>query len=285
MRVMICGAAGMLGHDLVATAPVTTTLFPFGKAELDITDLRSLAATIKDTRPDIIVNAAAYTNVDKAESEPQLALRVNGEAVGMISQIACRAGVRVVHFSTDYVFDGTAVEPYREASPTNPVNTYGSSKLAGERALAQSGASFLLIRSQWLFGAVGRSFPRKMWDRARARLSTRVVADQTGRPTSTRTLACATWDLITREASGLIHVANAGEATWFDVASYVFASLGRTGLLSACATDDYRTPARRPRYSVLDTRRAERSLGVPLGPWQLGMDELLQHFLDLGDRA
>jgi dTDP-4-dehydrorhamnose reductase len=245
MRAMILGAGGMLGHDLV--------------------------------RPTVILNAAAYTAVDRAESEAELAFRVNGAAVGELGRIAARAGVRVVHFSTDYVFDGKASNPYQEQSPTDPVNTYGASKLAGERALRESGADWLILRTQWLFGVHGRSFPRTMWERAVAGLATSVVQDQTGSPTYTKDLARATWALIARGASNLFHVTNAGQATWFDFALHVFSRVGRPHLLAPCTTEQYPTPARRPHYSVLDTGRLRHELGAPLPDWRCAVDDLL-HF-------
>ncbi len=247
MRAMILGASGMLGHDLVATV-----------------------------RPDVIVNAAAYTAVDGAEAEPDLAFRVNADAVGELGRIARSSRARVIHFSTDYVFDGRASEPYTEDSPTHPVNTYGASKLAGENALRQSEADSLIIRTQWLFGAHGKSFPRTMWERATTFLNTKVVRDQTGRPTYSRDLASAVWALTERRARGVLHVTNSGNATWFDVASYIFSRLGRSNLLSSCLTVEYPTTAERPHYSVLCTSLLERELGTGLPEWPRAVDHFLQ---------
>jgi dTDP-4-dehydrorhamnose reductase len=275
MRAMVLGAAGMLGRDLVATAPPGVELFPFTRAELDITDTRALAATVVELQPDLVVNAAAYTAVDRAESEPQVALRVNGPAVGELGQIARGAGARVIHFSTDYVFDGTSAEPYTEESPTNPVNGYGASKLAGETALTQSGAACLIIRTQWLFGANGRCFPRTMWERATAGTLSRVVSDQFGRPTYSVDLARATWTLIARELSGVLHVTNSGVATWYDIARRVYAACGADELVQPCSTAQFPTPARRPAQAVLDTARSEQALGGPLPPWEEAIDRFL----------
>ena len=275
MRVMVLGAGGMLGHDLVATAPPEVTLFAFSRTQLDITHSDAVAATLGDVRPDVVINAAAYTAVDRAESEVAASLRVNGAAVGALGRMARAAGARVIHFSTDYVFDGQATRPYREDSPTDPVNAYGTSKLAGETALRASGPEHLVVRTQWLFGVHGKSFPRTMWERARAGLATRVVRDQTGRPTYAPDLAAAVWTLIRQGACGVLHVANQGEATWFDVASHIFGRVGKPDLLTPCVTADYPTPARRPRYSVLDTTRAEQVLGGPLAAWEDAMDRFL----------
>lgn len=276
MRVMVLGAGGLLGHDLVAAAPGGITVIGLTHADLDITDTQALTAAVAESQPQVVINATGYTAVDRAETERDLAFRVNGDAVGELGRIAARADASVVHFSTDYVFDGTATRPYAEDSPTNPVNTYGASKLAGERALQLSGAQFLIIRSQWLFGIHGRSFPRTMWDRANAGLATRVVSDQTGRPTYTPDLARATWSLIDQSASGVLHVANHGEATWFEVATHIFGRVGRSHLLSPCSSDSYPTTAPRPRYSALDTRRLEERLHAPLASFRTSLDHFLE---------
>jgi dTDP-4-dehydrorhamnose reductase len=274
-RVLVLGAGGMLGHDLVATAPAGVTLFPCTRAHLDITESAALAATLGDVRPEVVINAAAYTAVDRAEAERDIAMRVNGAAVGELGRAAHHVGARVIHFSTDYVFDGTATEPYNESGPTNPVNAYGASKLAGEQALQASGAAYLIIRTQWLFGAQGRSFPRTMWQRAQARAPSRVVCDQFGRPTYSVDLARATWQLVAGDVTGVIHVANAGVATWYDVATRVYAACGVGELVQPCRTDEFPTPARRPLRAVLDTRRAERVLRGPLPRWQEAIDRFL----------
>ena len=275
MRVLLLGAGGMLGHDLAASAPPKVTLVSLARAQLDITRSDAVAATLAEVQPQVVINAAAYTLVDRAEAESQAALAVNGAAVGQLARLARRAKARVVHFSTDYVFDGTATLPYFEESPRHPVNAYGVSKAAGERDLQSSGAQYLLVRTQWLFGEHGTSFPRTMWERAQAGRATRVVNDQLGRPTYARDLAAAVWRLIERSACGLMHVTNHGQATWFDVAARVFARAGRPDLLTPCATADYPTKAKRPRYSVLDTERAEQALGGALPTWEDAIDRFL----------
>jgi dTDP-4-dehydrorhamnose reductase len=279
MRALVLGAGGMLGHDLVRAAPSGTELHPFSRQQLDITDAPALAARVSALRPDVILNAAAYTAVDRAEAETKQAWRVNAEAVGELGRIAADAGARLVHFSTDYVFDGNASRPYQEDSPTDPVNAYGASKLAGEEALRRSGADWLIVRTQWLFGVNGKSFPRTMWERARAGLATKVVTDQTGRPTYSHDVARAVWKLIDGGVSGVMHIANDGEATWFEVAARVFERAGRQDLLTACSTADFPTPARRPRYSVLDTTRLDEQLGGPLPSWADAVDRFLARCL------
>ncbi len=275
MRAMVLGAAGMLGHDLVESAPPDVALFPFPKTELDITNPGAVAAAIGAVRPELIINAAAYTAVDRAESEPEVAFRVNGAAVGELGRIARQAGARVIHFSTDYVFDGTSAEQYTEDSAANPVNVYGASKLAGETALKASGAKYLIVRTQWLFGLHGRCFPRTMWERARAGSPSRVVSDQAGRPTYSVDLARATWRLGVRELTGVIHVANAGVATWYEVARRVYAACRADQLVQPCSTAQFPTPARRPARAVLGTVRSEQALGGPLPSWEEAIDRFV----------
>jgi dTDP-4-dehydrorhamnose reductase len=280
MRVAILGAGGMLGHDLVATAPAEVTVVPFTHADLDITDAAAVERMLTEQRPEVVINAAAYTQVDKAEDEVELAHRVNAWALGMLGQAAARVGVRVVHFSTDYVFDGTAHTPYTEDTPTNPINQYGLSKLRGEEALRASGAEALIIRTQWLFGIHGRSFPRTMWERATAGQKTRVVNDQTGRPTYTPDLAVATWNLLSLRPAGcrkpnIVHVANEGVTTWYDLARVVYGAAGVRDLVSPIATADYPTPARRPAHSALDTGRFETQTGRCLPSWEHAIGRFL----------
>ena len=275
MRVMLLGAGGMLGCDLLATAPATARVTPLSRADVDITDTQALARAAQDIRPDVIMNAAAYTFVDEAEAERDAAFRVNADAVGAIGRAAAGAGALVVHFSTDYVFDGASALPYPENAAPNPLNVYGASKRAGEQQLLQSGTAYLLIRTQWLFGIHGRSFPRTMWQRACHSQATRVVVDQTGRPTYTLDLAQAVWLLLARGARGLFHLANSHTATWYDVAERVFSRAHRNDLVTACTTAEYPTPARRPAHSVLDTGKGEALLGRPLPSWTDGIDRFL----------
>lgn len=268
MKVLLLGATGMLGRDLAAAAPSGITLAGPGEPRVDVTDADAIARAIDAAEPAWVVNAAAYTRVDGAEHEPERASAVNGAAVGSLGRLCAARGVRVLQVSSDYVFDGRGNRALREDDPTSPIGRYGESKLLGERLLLGSGARSLIVRTQWLFGPHGRSFPRTMWERAAAGRPTRVVADQRGRPTSTADLARALWQLIALDAEGVLHAANDGEASWYELARAVFESAGCPDLVSACATTDYPTPARRPAYSVLDTTRLEARLGAPLPHWR-----------------
>ncbi len=280
MRVALLGAGGMLASDLAALSPPTVTLHALGIAELDVTDDRAVTQVLYEMRPDVIINASAYTNVDSAEDDAELAFAVNGHAPGVIGTAAKAIDAAVVHYSTDYVFDGRAKTPYDECHPTAPLGVYGASKLRGEGALASSGARYLVIRTQWLFGIHGRSFPGVMWDRALQRAPTRVVNDQVGRPTYTVDLARATWQLLETEAFQrteipVLHVANQGTATWFDVARRIFSTCDRSDLVTPCSTEDYPTAATRPMWSVLSTRRYESLSGQPLPDWRNAVDRYL----------
>ncbi len=183
----------MLARDLISEAPGAHDIVGRDIDDFDITDPDAVDDAVREIRPDLIVNAAAYTNVDGAESESDVAFAVNGDALGFIGNAAKALGVPVIHYSTDYVFDGSSREPYGEDESTSPMGVYGASKLQGEQRLAESGAASLIIRTQWLFGIAGPSFPRTMWKRATSGEATRVVDDQTGRPTYTVDLARATW--------------------------------------------------------------------------------------------
>jgi dTDP-4-dehydrorhamnose reductase len=275
MRVMLIGAAGMLGHDLVHSTPPGVTLYPFTRADLDITNTELVAKKVSEIQPEILINAAAYTAVDRAEAEREPSFRVNAYAVGELGRIAAQADALVVHFSTDYVFDGIGRIAYVEDAATNPINVYGASKLAGERALEESGVSYLLIRTSWLFGSHGRSFPKTMWERAKHNLPTKVVDDQFGRPRYTRDLARATWTLVSRRATGAYHLANEGVTTWFGLATHVFARLDRAQLLTPCVTEDYPVAAKRPRHAVLATSHPDVSPGTRLRAWPEAVDDFL----------
>ncbi len=284
MRVLVLGSGGMLGTDLVASTPSGITALALDHAAIDVTDRFALSAALDETTPDVVINTAAYTAVDRAEVEHVRANQVNGVAPGLIGEECARRAIRVVHYSTDYVFSGTATVPYTETDEVSPINAYGESKVQGERALLSTGAASLVLRTQWLFGRARRSFPRTMWERATAGQTTRVVDDQHGRPTYSVDLAHATWQLIALGAGGVVHVTNAGPVvTWFDLAREVFARAGAASRLAPCATADYPTAARRPSYSALSTARLESLLPRAMPSWQ----DALRRFLSelAADRA
>lgn len=275
MKVLLLGGYGMLGHALRATCPATVQLEVPMRAALDASDAAAVAKAGDAHTPDWIINCAAYTAVDAAESDEAEATRLNVRIPEAVGAAAAARGARVVHFSTDYVFNGESTRPWREDDPCSPQSVYGRTKLAGERALLATGAACLILRTAWLFGEQGKNFPRTMWERALAGQPARVVDDQRGAPTSTRDLAQWCWALIAAEARGIVHATNAGEASWAEVAEHVYAAAGRPGLVTRVSSAEYPTPAKRPRYSVLDGSRLESLLGAPRRSWTSALDEYL----------
>lgn len=275
MRVLLLGCRGMLGSEIARLAPPEVQLVALSRADLDVTDFPAVERALVRYQPEWVVNATAYTAVDAAESDREAAEAVNATAVALLGQACARGGIRILHFSTDYVFDGSAREPYREDHPTSPLGVYGASKRNGEIGLIDSGARALIVRTSWLFGPNGKSFPRTMWERASARIPTRVVTDQRGAPTYAPHLATAAWSLLAQDHEGIWHVTNSGEATWYDVAHRVFSAADATELLSPCLTAEYPTPAKRPAYSVLDTTKAVKA-GITLQPWQEAVDAFVE---------
>ena len=283
----------MLAHDVLAEAPDGVEVVARPSQVVDVTNRQAVAETIAATSPDVVINCAAYTDVDGAEAHRERAFAVNGDGPGFIAAALAqrrRGGAPdalLIHYGSDYVFDGSASRPYREEDPCAPIGAYGASKLAGELQIAERGRRYVILRTQWLYGAHGRSFPRTMWERARAGLPTRVVTDQVGRPTYTMDLARATWRLVSLEGqdpsartSGgergrILHVANSGSATWHQVAQHVFRRAGKPELLTPCVTADFPRPAKRPAWSVLDTTRFDTMIGRPLPGWEDAMDRFL----------
>lgn len=272
-RVLLVGANGMLGRALQDTAPGSIELDAVGHRELDITNSIQVEKALREYRPKWVFNAAAYTAVDRAETESASAFRVNADGVATLANAARSYGVGIVHFGSDYVFDGASDRPYPEDATPNPLSVYGWSKLKGEEALQRSGARFLLVRTQWLFGSGGRCFPRTMLDRARRGQPTRVVADQFGSPTSTIDLAAATWMLLGNE--GTVNVVNDGTASWHDVASTIFEAVGKSGLLTACSTSDFPVAATRPPRAILETTKLARLIGRRLPHWRDALHRFL----------
>ena len=284
VRAIVFGARGMLGSDVLRTAPPGVDAraaeeFNSGQ-RVDITHPDTVSRALERSGSDIVINAAAFTKVDLAEDALDLCQAVNAEAPGTLAAECAARSLRFVHFSTDYVFSGASTEPYRENHPVDPVNAYGLSKLLGEQAVRRSDPRSLIIRTQWLFGANGASFPCTMWNRARQRVASKVVNDQVGRPTYTVDLAKAMWDVVRHESAGLLHIANEGIASWFDVAREVFAAASSPELLEPCGTPEYPTRAKRPTYSVLDTTRAEELLGYKLPHWRNALGRFLEQLVN-----
>ena len=275
MKLLITGAGGMLGTDVqTAARAADVEVVALTRAELDISDRDAVTAAIAAARPAAVINCAAYTNVDGAESDPDGAAAVNAAGAGFVAAAAAAAGAWVVHVSTDYVFDGTKTAPYVESDPTAPRSVYGSTKLEGERSVALGAPDrHTIVRSSWLFGNAGPCFPATMLKLAQERDALSVVDDQVGCPTFTGHLAEVLVALAAgTRIPGVVHVAAAGECSWFEFAVEILRASGASGEVRPCSTDEFPRPARRPACSVL---RSERP-GVPALPdWHSGLDAYL----------
>jgi dTDP-4-dehydrorhamnose reductase len=277
MRIAITGAAGMLGQDLVAAASAAGhDVLALPRAELDIVDGAAVAQALGAARPDIVVNCAAWTNVDGAEADEAGALAVNRDGAGNVARAAAAAGAWTVHLSSDYVFDGSKRDPYIESDAVGPLSAYGRTKLAGERAVAEAAPDrHSIVRSSWLFGAGGPCFPATILRLSGERAELPVVDDQLGCPTFTGHLAHALVDLAARpsRARGIVHVAGGGTCSWYEFAREIVARSGSSCQVKPCTTADMPRPATRPAYSVL---RSERGDEAPLLPeWRQGLDEYM----------
>lgn len=275
MRILVTGAAGMLGTDVCRTATdAGLEVLAYERARLDVTDAAAVEAATRRAGPDVVVNCAAWTDVDGAETSPEAAMSVNGAGAANVARAAAGCGAWTVHVSTDYVFDGSKSEPYVESDPVAPVSVYGRSKLEGERAVAREAPDrHTIVRSSWLFGAVGRCFPKTILRLAAERDELTVVADQVGCPTFTPHLATALIDLgRSRRLAGVAHVAAAEQCSWFEFASEIVSSAQLSTRIKPGRTSDMPRPAPRPAYSVLRSERA----GAPTLPgWHQGLDEFM----------
>lgn len=294
MTFLVLGANGQVGRELLrALVPlgqvVATTRSgtladgtPCETADFDCPE--ALPALLDRLQPQAVVNAAAYTAVDRAEQEPEAAFRANAQAPGVIARWCAQAGVPLVHYSTDYVFDGQGARPYREDDATAPLGVYGASKLAGEQAVRDAGGSHLILRTAWVYAAHGKNFLRTMLRLADERDALRVVADQLGSPTSAALIADVTAQLLQRDVlpTGTWHLTASGQTSWHGFAEAIVTQAHAMGLLARAprvlpiATRDYPTPAKRPAYSVLDNRKLQQDFSVVLPDWQLGLQQVLQ---------
>ena len=280
MRLLLTGAAGMLGRDVSAAAErAGHHVAGLTRDDLDIRDAAAVRAAIAAAAPDAVVNCAAWTDVDGAEEHEADATLLNGAAAGHVAAGAAAAGAFAVHISSDYVFDGTASEPYTESSPTAPIGAYGRSKLAGEQAVAAAApGAHAIVRTAWLFGPHGGNFVATMLRLAEERDALSVVDDQVGCPTFTGHLADALVAIAERRLGGVRHVAGGGACSWYDLAAAAFAATGAQVALTRGSTAELGRPAPRPAFSVLRTERPDTPV---LPPWQDG----LTAYLELGVTA
>ncbi|MGB9184025.1 MAG: dTDP-4-dehydrorhamnose reductase [Solirubrobacteraceae bacterium] len=275
MRVLITGAGGMLGHDVRDAARAAGhEVVAVPRAELDVADRTAVDSLVADAGPDVVVNCAAWTDVDGAEADFQPALAVNGPGAGHVASAAAKAGAWTLQISSDYVFSGAKREPYLESDSVGPVSAYGRSKLAGEQAVAEAAPrAHTIVRSSWLFGTTGQCFPRTILKLAGERDQLDVVADQVGCPTFTGHLAEALVAVAARRPLGVLHVSAAGECSWFDFAREIVAARSLDCQVAPCTTAQFPRPAPRPAYSVL---RSERGSVAPTLPhWRDGLSAYL----------
>lgn len=278
MRVLVTGANGQLGSELrlVASADYLFTDI----AELDITNEEAVTEFVERNKIDVIINCAAYTNVDRAEEEPEVAKRVNTAAVALLSRVAKRYSARLIHVSTDYVFGGEKFNaPIKESVIPAPLGVYGSTKLLGERLIEESGCDYVIIRTSWLYSTYGKNFVKTILTLAEEREELRVVDDQIGSPTYAKDLARVIVQICEREdfESGIYHYSNRGEISWCDFARAIVEIGGKRGKITPCTTAEYGAKAPRPAYSVLDTSKICEALGCDIPDWRDSLAECIKN--------
>ena len=263
MRILLTGARGQVGSELARALPHVTAT---DRSSLDLADPDAIRRVVREAKPEVIINAAAYTAVDRAESERDLASRVNALAPGVLGEEAKRLGALLVHYSTDYVFDGEKRSPYTEDDAPNPISYYASTKLEGERAIAASGCRHLILRISWVYGPRASNFYQVIARKAAAGEPMRMVDDQTSVPTLSSFVAQHTALLLRHE--GILHLVPSGQATRYEFACEVVSAMRSTSKVDRARTAEFPTPARRPVYSVLDNRNAATLIGAPLANWR-----------------
>ena len=264
--ILVTGASGQLG---TAFASLDADIVAVSHAELDITNADAIDTVVGAVKPSAIINCAAYTAVDAAESDEEAATNINGHAVGLLAQAAADRGCRFVTYSTDYVFNGTASSPYLESDPRDPVNAYGRSKLLGEHLALAASSESLVIRTSWVLSGTHDNFVATMLRLTASGKALTVVDDQVGNPTIVEDLARATIGLLDRGVDGIVHITNQGSTTWFELARYSVSAAGiDPELIQPCSTADYPTPAKRPAFSVLGSERSDEIALESLRPWK-----------------
>lgn len=284
MKALITGAGGQVGQALVTGAPAGVEILALSHKDLDIGDASSVDSCVKRFAPDVILNAAAYTAVDKAEQEADAARRANETGPLNLARAASGLGrCRLLHISTDFVFDGLSASPYRPDSAVGPLGVYGQTKLDGERRVRDElGESAVILRTSWVYDSTGRNFLRTMLRLMKERGAVRVVADQVGTPTAAHSVADVLWRIaVERQVHGVFHWSDAGVASWYDFAVAIAEEASASRLLSGgvevtpIATEEYPTPARRPKFSVLDTRATTAALGIRSVHWRQNLRRVI----------
>jgi len=276
LKVLVLGAGGMLGKDLVPILSVKGQVWARDIDDFDITDPKRVQREVEALQPQVLVNAAAYTDVDGCESRKELAFAVNAEGAGNVARACAAIGGRMIHLSTDYVFDGSSRIPYREEGLPNPLNIYGSSKLQGERYIQEILENHLIIRTEWLYGRHGKNFVDTIVRHAGQQKELRVVDDQRGSPTFTRDLSFALERLIGIEVRGILHVTNSGSCTWFEFTRQILREKGFNHIqVIPISSEELARPARRPACSVMDCQKYEKLTGRKMRPWKEAIKEYL----------
>ena len=276
-RVLVLGAKGMVGSALTGVASPPFDVIGLGHGELDITAERETFRTIQEIRPRIVIHAAAYTDVDGCEENPEKAFNTNSQGTLFVAQACRRVGARLVYLSTDYVFDGKCPKPYGEEARVNPISVYGRVKLEGERHVQRLLEAFVIVRTQWLFGEGGRNFVDTIMDLAKAGKPLKIVQDQIGSPTYTVDLSQAIFRLLEKGCHGIFHVANRTSCSWYDLAREVVRVSGISGAeIIPIQSVDLDRSAPRPEHSVLDCEKLTRETGLRMRTWQ----EALRAFIE-----
>ncbi|HEY0296653.1 MAG TPA: dTDP-4-dehydrorhamnose reductase [Bordetella sp.] len=295
MKILITGCKGQVGFELQRSLAVLGDVVPVDRSRCDLADPQSICEVMRAERPDIVVNAAAYTAVDKAEQEQDLAAQVNGRGPGVLAAEAESLGALLVHYSTDYVFDGLQHTPYSERDVTSPAGAYGRTKLEGEHAVRTATKRYLILRTSWVYGVHGGNFLKTMLRVMRERDALRVVGDQVGAPTGAALIADVTAHLLSKYLAargepfpyGTYHLAAKGETTWYDYAGLIGRQAIEAGVplkvqpeqIQCITTEDYPLPARRPAFSRLDTTKLRETFGLVLPPWEDGVKHALKVLL------
>lgn len=287
MKILLLGKNGQVGWELQRTLAPLGKVIACGRQELDLADFAALQETLRSVQPQLIVNAAAYTAVDKAETETDLAMAINGTAPGVLAEAALQCGASLIHYSTDYVFDGTKTSPYREEDQPNPINVYGKTKQAGEIAIQQVEVPHLILRTSWVYGLRGKNFLLTILRLAKEREELKIVDDQIGAPTWSRMIAEATAQIVARcsaartlatpdlrEVAGVYHLTAAGETSWYGFTKAILETYSQSSTeplslsrLLPIPTVEYPTPAARPAYSVLSNDKISKTFALELPTW------------------
>ncbi|HJL66801.1 MAG: dTDP-4-dehydrorhamnose reductase [Arenicellales bacterium] len=284
MNILLIGRSGQVGQALERLLHNGHDLIALDRSDLDLTDQGAITSAIDDSDPDVVINAAAYTAVDRAESEPELATAINATAPGLIAEASAAAGAWIIHYSTDYVFDGSGTRPYRESDLTQPLGTYGRTKWEGEEAVRRANAEHLILRTSWVYTWHGHNFLLTMLRLASERDLLKVVDDQIGSPTYAEDLASMTVSIIEKleidelnSVAGTYHITHQGQTNWCDFARKIFILAGIKGVeVEGIPTEAYPTPAPRPRYSVLDGDRLKRVFNLEMPGWESGLRRCIE---------